>query len=343
MSLIKKGIIVGNYRDASDLEFLRRYKVSHILCSAGELNPVFPGRFIYKKVQADDIPEYNLARHFDHAADFIQGAVSSGGTVLIHCAAGISRSVSLTMAYFMKHEQMNMSSSLSMIRKRRYIANPNPGFIKQLREFERRLDRLGYRPNSILRSTLKDEERPSSYLDKYSVGKYESFHDDNSNYRYGAKPSPRLGYASKAWIATSTLALDTRTETYGTKSPLKERDDARISGIATRNHVPHKYGKLDTDYASHRNARKLALYTDLSHRSATVYARHSYRSRKTDIMDGQYKSYLSRPRKSVSIMARGIDHVYQSNRDRYYKHMPSPTVRSATVQDYGRLRKSYKF
>ena len=136
MSLIKQGIYIGNFRDAADLHFLQRCGVTHVLCSAAELFAVFPDKFIYKHVQANDIPSYNLSRHFDQAADFIKGCLDNSGTCFIHCAAGISRSVSLTIAYFLKHEGLTFQQAMSLIKSKRYIANPNPGFVRQLKEFE---------------------------------------------------------------------------------------------------------------------------------------------------------------------------------------------------------------
>lgn len=136
MSFIKQGIYIGNFRDAADLHFLQKNGVTHVLCSAAELFPVFPDKFAYKHVQANDIPSYNLSKHFDAAADFIQGCMESKGTCFIHCAAGISRSVSLTIAYFIKHEGMTFQQAISLIKSKRYIANPNPGFVRQLKDFE---------------------------------------------------------------------------------------------------------------------------------------------------------------------------------------------------------------
>lgn len=139
MSLITPGLYIGNFRDAQDMNFLQRNGISHILCSAAELQPVFKNKFKYKHVQANDIPTYNISRHFDSAADFIHEALSENGSILVHCAAGISRSVSLALAYYIKHQNKKLHDSLNMIKSRRFIANPNPGFIKQLKEYEGRV------------------------------------------------------------------------------------------------------------------------------------------------------------------------------------------------------------
>ena len=140
MSLIRKGLLIGNYRDAEDLKFLQTYGITHILCSARELQPVFPRKFIYKHIPADDVPSYNLMRYFDTGADFIHSAIESGGTVFVHCAAGISRSVSLCLAYFIKYEEMRLGNAFNLVKSRRHIVNPNNGFMKQLREYESRME-----------------------------------------------------------------------------------------------------------------------------------------------------------------------------------------------------------
>lgn len=141
MSLIKKGLFIGNFRDAQDIHFLQRNGITHVLCSAAELFPVFPSKFVYKHIPANDIPSYNLGRHFDVAADFILEAIQSGGNILVHCAAGISRSVSFVLAYLIKHEGMKLANGHSFVKSKRFIINPNPGFMKQLREFEGLIER----------------------------------------------------------------------------------------------------------------------------------------------------------------------------------------------------------
>lgn len=139
MSYIKKGLYIGNFRDAQDINFLQRNGITHVLCSAAELYPVYPGRFEYKHVRANDIPSFQLSRHFDQGADFIHDGVKNGGNVFVHCAAGISRSVSLALAYLVKHEDMKLAEAFNLIKAKRFIANPNPGFMKQLRDFEVRV------------------------------------------------------------------------------------------------------------------------------------------------------------------------------------------------------------
>ncbi|KAK8769414.1 hypothetical protein V5799_014121 [Amblyomma americanum] len=59
-----------------------------------------------------------------------------GGNVLIHCLAGVSRSVTIAVAYVMSVTSLNWREALKAVRGARSIANPNFGFQKQLSEYE---------------------------------------------------------------------------------------------------------------------------------------------------------------------------------------------------------------
>lgn len=61
------------------------------------------------------------------------------GNVLIHCAAGISRSASLLIAYMMHHYEGSFDNCLMHVMRQRPCVRPNAGFTKQLKEFSRDL------------------------------------------------------------------------------------------------------------------------------------------------------------------------------------------------------------
>lgn len=56
---------------------------------------------------------------------------------MVHCLAGVSRSVSLVLAYLIKHRGMGYCDAYDLIKGRRKIIHPNDGFIQQLKKFER--------------------------------------------------------------------------------------------------------------------------------------------------------------------------------------------------------------
>lgn len=52
--------------------------------------------------------------------------------LLVHCAMGISRSVSMVISYLINTYRLSYFEALNMVQNKRRIANPNEGFVKQL-------------------------------------------------------------------------------------------------------------------------------------------------------------------------------------------------------------------
>jgi Dual specificity phosphatase, catalytic domain len=136
-------IYLGNYLFASDKNLLIGLGITHIVNAAKEIPNYFKDEpeviFQYIHLNMDDIPQENASRFFEISRKFISNAVKGGGKVLIHCRAGISRSATILMYYLMKTIGISAQQALNLIRQCRPIANPNPGFLKQ----------IGYLKNSL--------------------------------------------------------------------------------------------------------------------------------------------------------------------------------------------------
>lgn len=65
---------------------------------------------------------------------FIYQQVESDKTVLVHCAAGMSRSVSLTMAYLIEYEGMSLAEAFGTVREGRTQAYPHENLLISLIE-----------------------------------------------------------------------------------------------------------------------------------------------------------------------------------------------------------------
>lgn len=59
--------------------------------------------------------------------------------VLVHCLAGISRSVTITVAYLMYKYSLNLNDAFNLVRSRKSNIAPNFHFMEQLHNFEREL------------------------------------------------------------------------------------------------------------------------------------------------------------------------------------------------------------
>ncbi len=62
-----------------------------------------------------------------------------GGRILVHCIQGISRSVTLVIAYLILKQKINYDEAFKIVQAKRSIASPNLGFSIQLQNFYQRL------------------------------------------------------------------------------------------------------------------------------------------------------------------------------------------------------------
>ena len=81
-------------------------------------------------IDGDYIPDGLIPR----ITRFIHEQLENDGTVLIHCAMGISRSVTMTMAYLIEYEGMSLAEAFGTIRENRTQAHPHPKLLVSLIE-----------------------------------------------------------------------------------------------------------------------------------------------------------------------------------------------------------------
>jgi len=125
---------------ASSKEALQAAGITHILTVASGHPPKFPSTFKYKVIKVLDAPSTNLRGKFDSCIKFIRKVDECGGKVLVHCFAGVSRSATVVVAYLMKEKGMRMGKALRYVKEKRTFVNPNDGFRRQLKQYERELD-----------------------------------------------------------------------------------------------------------------------------------------------------------------------------------------------------------
>nr|XP_018684548.1 PREDICTED: dual specificity protein phosphatase 1B-like isoform X4 [Musa acuminata subsp. malaccensis] len=136
---IEEGLFLGSVGAALNKSALKDLNITHILTVAKSLDAAFPNDFVYKKIDVFDTPGTELVKYFAECFSFIDEARSAGGGVLVHCFAGMSRSVTVVVAYLMKKHRMSLSDALSLVRSKRPHIAPNHGFLTQLANFEKSL------------------------------------------------------------------------------------------------------------------------------------------------------------------------------------------------------------
>ncbi|XP_053570639.1 dual specificity protein phosphatase 22 [Bombina bombina] len=158
MNKILPGLFIGNFKDARDIEQLHKNKITHILSIHDSARPMLEG-MKYLCIPASDSPNQNLIQHFKESTGFIHECRLKGEGCLVHCLAGVSRSVTLVVAYVMAVTNLGWDDALSAVRGARTCANPNMGFQKQLEDF-------GKHDIQNFRKWLKDTYGESPFLDE---------------------------------------------------------------------------------------------------------------------------------------------------------------------------------
>lgn len=72
----------------------------------------------------------------------------SEARILIHCVLGVSRSVTLAMAFLMQSYKMTFRHCFNFVKDKRGVASPNLGFVSQLLNFEKRINSPNHKPHS---------------------------------------------------------------------------------------------------------------------------------------------------------------------------------------------------
>jgi len=132
MSLITEGLYLGDYRNATSKSWLAKHNISHVVNCAKEHQEYFPDRLVYLSLHLDDSEEQVIYHVLEQSYQFIKEALEKGGSVLVHCHAGISRSASIVIYYLMKMSGNEYDRIYFFVKHKRPQVNPNPGFVKQL-------------------------------------------------------------------------------------------------------------------------------------------------------------------------------------------------------------------
>lgn len=93
--------------------------------------------FVYLSHDIRDVSSEEIMDIFESCHEFISDAISESNNninnkILVHCAAGVSRSPTITISYLMRHHQYTLDGAYAYIVHRRPMIKPNVGFLKQL-------------------------------------------------------------------------------------------------------------------------------------------------------------------------------------------------------------------
>ena len=115
---------------ANDWSFLRLHGITHVInCISHFFTGVYEGYLPTLRLQMNDSVDYDAENDIIMAVQFMAECAYLGGKVLIHCHQGLSRSVTLAIAYLIEQKKMNSIEALDYVSNLRNDICPNIGFV----------------------------------------------------------------------------------------------------------------------------------------------------------------------------------------------------------------------
>jgi len=147
--IVPNSLYLTNFRGAASREALGACQIgSIVVCNFSAEEPLIDScpfhedaafRYYTKIDGIPDTPASGpaLAAQLEPAARWMDAEVRASRRVLIHCAAGASRSATLVLYFLMTRHEMTLRGAFSVVKEARNVVWPNDGFMHELIEVER--------------------------------------------------------------------------------------------------------------------------------------------------------------------------------------------------------------
>lgn len=130
MKLIRPWLFIGGLRDSRDRSLLDYHGVGAVLQLADAVEHTGISSRYVPLEDGEPIPEVKLRA----ALDFAHQEADAGRVVLVACALGISRSVTIATALLHERENLSLREAFAEIRRAHPDAQPHPALWRFLGE-----------------------------------------------------------------------------------------------------------------------------------------------------------------------------------------------------------------
>ena len=145
-------IYLGNMDAAFNIKKLKNLGIRKVLTVMSAFGNHYPeNTFIHKTIDITDDYNSNIIRYFKDCLLFIDGY----DKVFVHCAAGMSRSPTVVIAYLMWKQKLSLNNAIKFVKNKRPEISPNLNFMRQLQLFQELLIKKDYDINKINFNKIK--------------------------------------------------------------------------------------------------------------------------------------------------------------------------------------------
>uniref|UniRef100_A0A0R3RR34 Dual specificity protein phosphatase 14 n=1 Tax=Elaeophora elaphi TaxID=1147741 RepID=A0A0R3RR34_9BILA len=147
-------------------ENMQKHDISFIVNATNEVpNVQSLGNIPRVKLWLEDTPQASVYPLLDHQTDQIEAVIASGGNVLVHCVAGISRSATICLAFLTKFRCKSLKQAYQLMAQKRPLVRPNIGFWRQLIAYEQHVKQNIGTVQLVRDKAHPDQVIPNVYLD----------------------------------------------------------------------------------------------------------------------------------------------------------------------------------
>ncbi|KAG7332061.1 hypothetical protein KOW79_003895 [Hemibagrus wyckioides] len=129
-------LFLGSAHHSSQRDLLRLCGITAVLNVSSACPNLFENELSYMTLRVEDSMAADIRVFFPQAIRFIDSVKESGGRVLVHCQAGISRSATICLAYLIHAQRVRLNEAFDFVKRRRQVISPNLAFMGQLQQFE---------------------------------------------------------------------------------------------------------------------------------------------------------------------------------------------------------------
>ncbi|CAK63820.1 unnamed protein product (macronuclear) [Paramecium tetraurelia] len=134
----KFSLYLGDLDDAQNKQWLSQQKIGCVITVAnGQPVSYYDNKIKHHYYFIDDKADFKIQKYFSKVFHDIEREIQTTN-VLIHCAAGISRSATFVIAYLIMKKGMSYKQAFNHVKSRRPMIRPNPGFITVLESLEQK-------------------------------------------------------------------------------------------------------------------------------------------------------------------------------------------------------------
>lgn len=127
---------LGGISSSCNREKLHEHNIETLICAIMGATAAYPFDFNYERASLADREDEDIISIFYRLLPVIHNSLLEGKPVLCFCKYGRSRSCSIVAAYLIFYKHMTTDEALDFIRAKRSQIDPNPGYVKQLKQFE---------------------------------------------------------------------------------------------------------------------------------------------------------------------------------------------------------------